>query len=625
MAEIPDLDKNLDGLLIHSENFQALGLMQEKYKEQVKCIHIDPPYNTDTSGFAYKNSYRHSSWLAMMENRLASSIRLLCPRSSCMQCHIDENEYENLFQLFKLLTLENKGTIIWDKRNPVAGTKKNATQHEYVLCHSKGDIKLRSVKENAVKILKKAKSLIRKYGVEKARQRFKEWVTSQQQFAGGEKPYCYLDDDGRVYQQVHMGAPEQRSHKKFFVPLIHPVTQKACPVPSNGWSGTPKFMSTLVEDNLIVFGNDETIQPRRKYFLDKNIEGELSTMIYDGSKGKRDTEMLGLNFSYCHPVSMYKKLIYSVSNVNNISLTLDYFAGSGTTGHAVVNLNREDNGKRKYILVEMGNYFDTVLKPRMQKVVHSKDWKDGKPVSRDGISHAFKYIRLESYEDTLNNLGFDDEQAQARQEALNHSDNFRRDYMLKYWLDFETRGSPSLLNIDHLNNPTEYRLKLKKPGSDSYEEKTIDLVETFNWLVGLHVNHLDKWRNYKAIFKREPDRELPKDQDTRLILDGDLTETNDGKWGFRKVAGHICRTPGDMNNTDCVLVIWRKFTGNLEEDNLMLDEWFKKYYLSTQGSKLDMIYVNGSNNLLNLRQDGESWEVRLIEETFHQKMWDLKE
>ena len=79
-----------------------------------------------------------------------------------------------------------------------------------------------------------------------------------------------------------------------------------------------------------------------------------------------------------------------------------------------------------------------------------------------------------------------------------------------------------------------------------------------------------------------------------------------------------------MNNTDRVLVIWRKLTGNLEEDNLMLDEWFKKYRLSTQDSEFDVIYVNGSNNLPNLRQDDEHWKVRLIEEAFHQQMWDVE-
>ena len=300
----------------------------------------------------------------------------------------------------------------------------------------------------------------------------------------------------------------------------------------------------------------------------------------------------------------------------------DYFAGSGTTGHAVVNLNREDGGKRKYIMVEMGNYFDAVTRPRMQKVIYSKEWEDGKPVSRDGISHAFKYIRLESYEDTLNNLSFKDDA--ARDQALQGNDDFRRDYMLKYWLKFETKGSPSLLNIDQFDDPTAYILTLKKPGSDEYEEKSVDLVESFNWLIGLHVDHLDMWRNYGASFKREPDPELPGDDATRLILDGRMEESQDGKWLFRKVEGCVCRTPGNMNNTDRVLVIWRKLTGNLEEDNLMLDEWFKKYRLSTQDSEFDVIYVNGSNNLPNLRQDDEHWKVRLIEEAFHQQMWDVE-
>jgi len=84
-----------------------------------------------------------------------------------------------------------------------------------------------------------------------------------------------------------------------------------------------------------------------------------------------------------------------VENVTVNEKILDYFAGSGTTAHATISLNREDDGKRKYILVEMGEYFESVLKPRIMKVVYSKDWKDGKPVSREGVSHMFKYMRLD--------------------------------------------------------------------------------------------------------------------------------------------------------------------------------------------------------------------------------------
>ena len=197
--------------------------------------------------------------------------------------------------------------------------------------------------------------------------------------------------------------------------------------------------------------------------------------------------------------------------------------------------------------------------------------------------------------------------------------------MLHYWLDFETQGSPSLLNIECFTDPTSYKLRIKKPGTDEYVEKSVDLVETFNWLIGLHVEHLDRWRGYDAAFKREFDPELPEDSNTRLILDGALKETDGGAWRFRKVEGYTLRTPGDHNDRERALVVWRKLTGDLEQDNLMLEEWFSKYRLSAQDTEFDIIYVNGSNNLPNLRQAEETWKVRLIEEAFHQAMWDVED
>jgi adenine-specific DNA-methyltransferase len=333
---------------------------------------------------------------------------------------------------------------------------------------------------------------------------------------------------------------------------------------------------------------------------------------------KYELEDMDLHFSYPKP----KDLIAYLLKIGNAPMYLDYFAGSGTTAHAVIEMNRDDAGSRKYTMVEMGEYFNTVIIPRLKKVVYSKDWKEGKPLSRDGISHCFKYIRLESYEDALNNLVFRDDD--VREQALKKHDDFRREYMLKYWLDFETKGSPSLLSVEQFSDPTVYKLKIKKPGSDEYALKAVDLMETFNWLIGLHVDHIDAPRTFGGTFKREADPELPNDQATRLILDGKLTEDTNGKWWFRKVEGRVCRTPGDKTNMDKVLVIWRKLTGNLEEDNLMLDEWFSKYRLSTQDTEFDVIYVNGSNNLPNLKRDDEHWKVRLIEETFHQKMWDVE-
>ncbi|MGI9255809.1 MAG: site-specific DNA-methyltransferase, partial [Salinispira sp.] len=628
LAEMSDVDEKLDGLLIHSENFQALELMQEKYREKVKCIHIDPPYNTDTSGFLYKNAYRHSNWISMMENRIQISLLLMSKEGSCIQCHIDENEYERLFILFSFFGLNNQGTIIWDKANPLGGSNKIASQHEYVICQSLGNLKLVIRKHNAKEIIRKARELVKtNKNMDFARDRFKNWIKNNSKLSPSEKAFCELDNKGRPYQTMHMGAPEQRYNEKYFIPLIHPITKEKCPIPARGWSNTPEFMANLMSKNLIHWGNDEKVQPRKISYLEEMLTGEMSTVIRSGARGKKQTDSLGINFPYCHHTSIYEDLIFGVNENTNDIMILDYFAGSGTTGHAVVNLNREDGGKRKYIMVEMGNYFDTVLKPRMQKIVYSKDWKNGKPVSLEGISHAFKYIRLESYEDTLNNLSFqEDKDAKIRHQTLNSPENtnFRCEYMLKYWLDFETRGSPSLLNIQQFDDPTSYQLKLKKPGGNEYEEKMVDLVETFNWLIGLHVDYLDKWRRFAGSFKRTADPQFSNTESTRLILNGRMEESHVGKWLFRKVEGRVCRSPGNMNNTDRVLVIWRKLTENMEEDNTMLNEWFKNYRLSSQGKELNIIYVNASNNLQQLCGDNEYWTVRLIEETFHQRMWNAQ-
>ncbi|WP_246157260.1 hypothetical protein [Sneathiella litorea] len=282
-----------------------------------------------------------------------------------------------------------------------------------------------------------------------------------------------------------------------------------------------------------------------------------------------------------------------------------------------MNLNRLDGGSRTFFLVEMGDYFDRVTLPRVKKSLYCNDWKKGIPSSNDHLSSLFSYIRLESYEDALNNLAL-----RPSADMAHVTKDFARDYMLRYWLDFETKGSPSLLNIEWFDDPTAYKLKIKKPGSDEYVEKAIDLVETFNWLIGLHVEHLDRWRGYDAAFKREVDPELLDDTNTRLTLDGALKETDEGAWRFRKVEGYMLRTPGNQNDRERALVVWRKLTGDLEQDNLMLDEWFRKYRLSAQDTEFNVIFVNGSNNLPNLRQEGETWKVRLIEEAFHQAMWD---
>ena len=477
LAHFDDLDNEIDGLLIHGENFQGLNLLTEKYRQSIKCVHIDPPYNTESSGFLYKNTYQHSSWLSMMTDRLTFAEQFMAP-DSCILCHIDENEYENLFRIFKTLPLEDQGTIVWDKRNPVFGTKTIATQHEYVISHSKGNIKLLARSLNRKTILREAASLIKKHGEvsEKCRKEFKAWVKHKPELSGGERAYSNIDDEGKVYRGVSMAAPAQETGPKFKDPLIHPITEKPCPVPANGWSRKPETMQEHLEKNLILFGEDESKIPEFKIFLEDYRFGELSSLIPCGEKGKNTIEAMGLTFPYCHPVSLYEQLTWAVIPDSD-DISLDFFAGSGTTAHATINLNRKDNCKRKYILIEMGGYFDTVLKSRVKKAIYAENWKKEKPVTRDSkLPHIIKYQRIESYEDALNNIEFNETE---------HESLLPEAHRLSYMLQSDTKKSPTFLNVSQLQNPFNYQLNIVKDMQT--QTQSVDLPETFNYLLGVSV------------------------------------------------------------------------------------------------------------------------------------------
>lgn len=255
--------------------------------------------------------------------------------------------------------------------------------------------------------------------------------------------------------------------------------------------------------------------------------------------------------------------------------------------------------------------------PRVQKVVYSPDWKDGKPTaSAKGISHCFKYFRLESYEDALNNLQVDGEKGAAFAEV--------GDYFFKYMLDVETKGSPSLLNIEQFSNPFGYKLIVKKPGSEEREERTVDLVETFNYLIGLRVKHTAATVGYDAEFERAVDPELPTDAHTKLTIKGKIKLDEAGPWKFRTVEGWCPKNRATPNDgaKERVLIVWRTLTGDSEKDNIVLNAFFQRKDFNALNGEYDVIYVNGSNNVPNLRKDSDTWKVRLIEEEFRARMWE---
>ena len=572
LSDIKDLDAETDGIIVNSENFQALNLLNETYHSRVKCVHIDPPYNTATSGFLYKNGYKHSSWLSMMENRIRTSLSYLADDGSYL-CHIDENEYEYLHLLFESFLLLDAGTVIWDKRNPMNGGSGVAKQHEYILWLMKQAETIYLQNTNVQSILDYASELVKEAGAvtDHVRSQFSQWITRNAALSGGEKAYKNIDDEGLVYQSVSLRAPEPRADPKFHQPFIHPVTKKPCPVPANGFSRTPETLQEMNNQGKILFGKDETVQPRQKVTLLEDSRRQMSSVIQNAKKGKEVTDALGVDFPYCHPPSLYEELIGAVTHAGN-EYILDFFAGSGTTGQAVINLNRNDAGRRKYILIEMGQYFDTVLKPRLQKVIYSKDWKAGKPLSREGSSHLLRYLKLESYEDTLNNLTLHRtlEQEQAIAEAPPAA---REDYLLRYMLHNEARDS--MLSARHFADPFGYKMRIATDSAGDTRETPVDLVETFHWLLGMRV-------------QRQETRE-----GVRL------------SWG---------RLPDDRQ----ALILWR-CVADLDAD--ALDDFFRRHGLGNSEDAPGVIYVNGDNTLRRHRPEGQNWRVELIEPEFLRLMF----
>ncbi len=598
LATINNFDEQCNGLLIHSENFQALNLLRERFRKQVKCIYIDPPYNTkqdrEKGRFIYKDSFESSSWIALMNDRIHQSVSTMSDDATFFSS-IDHNEIAQLKILLESHFGKRnfEGLISWRRRHnqPNDRTKMIGMVAEYIVSFAKNQ-----------KAYKRA-------GVGKL---------------GLTGNFSNPDNDPRgewASKPWKVGSGQSGSRYKIKTP--------AGKILDEGWMGEEDTYKQLLNDGRIYFPKSGEGDPRKKYYkFEREQEGQCATNWWNHdqfghNQGANDllTSLMGFKnaFSNPKPIELIRGILSVANSANRV--ILDYFAGSGTTGHAVIDLNREDNGTRKYILVEMGNYFDTVLKPRITKAVYSESWNCGKPVAREtGVSQCFKYIRLESYEDTLNNLRFEDNI--ERKSAIASELKLKEDYMLHYMLDVETRGSQSILNIEAFANPTAYTLKIKKPGSDEQAIQSVDLIETFNFMIGLRIVHISVPQTFEANFTRITDSELPDDQSAKLVVEGGIQQHTGGPYWFRKIEGWIPKDSFNPNNgqRERVLIIWRKLTGDIERDNLMLDEWFLNCYEGGE-FEFDTIYVNGSSNLLNLKPDDENWRVYLIEEEFMKRMW----
>ena len=608
---IGDIDEQVDGVLFHGDNFQSLATMQSRYRGQIECVYIDPPYNTGDSEIPYKNMYLRSSWLTLMASRLALIPTLFTP-DPVLFIAIDDFEMVNLAKLIDREFSFLRREMIIINHHPQGGKAKTlAHTHEYML---------------ACVLSSSDRTLVGRMSKDGVELRpFKRSGTAESNFRRGRPNSFYailIDPNSRKIVGLDNPPPigSVYSTETTAEGLI-----RVYPIGVNGdervWRRSYESCLNLVAEEKLTCTEGNTIyqlieSDERKAALFSNWVDPRYNAGTFGANLLRNVIGEQNLFSYPKSVHTVGDAIFAAS-LDEGAHVLDFFGGSGTTGHAVINLNREDGGRRKFILVEIGDYFDTVLLPRIKKVAFTSEWKDGRPKrlatpeEAERSPRIVKVVRLESYEDVLNNL--QTRRTKHQQLVLDTAeaqgtDGLKEQYILRYMLDVETRGSQSLLNVQAFTDPTAYKLEVKRPGSDESREVNVDLLETFNWLVGLRVRYIAAPQTFSAAFQR--------DSEKRLQLEGRLKQGRDGPYWFRAVTG----TTPDGRRT---LIIWRKVSGEPEQDNLVLNEWFTKQGYSAKDSEFDLIYVNGGNNLENLKTPDDLWKVRLIEEDFHRLMFDM--
>lgn len=539
LSHFDDLDAALDGILIKSENFQALNLLSQKYEGAIKCVYIDPPYNTGNDEFLFKDNYQHSCWMAMMSDRLAKA-RDLMREDGLVFVTIDDNELAQLRSLMDEIFGEQNfiASIAW--------LKKYTRSNNANLFSDVKDFILLSRKSPALSILREPRT------------------------EESNASYSNPDNDprGDWIHVLYVNPALKEARPNLVYPIKNPFTGEEVTHPTNAWKFSRKENQRHIAENRLYWGEDGTFKyPRLKIFLSES-EGLVPKDVWElnGTAWRQEEagttdeatgiikKLFGANvFQNPKPPKLIEKMITTIHNKRHEEsfYVLDFFAGSGSTAHAVINANRQNNSKHKYILIEMGDWFEDVLLPRIKKIAFAEKWKDGKPQRGNGMSHFFKYHTLEQYDDTLNNLVLtSDPQAQSTLEM------FGDEYLLQYFLKFETQDSACLFNSDVITNPFNHRLRIRQRNEITARE--VDLLETFNYLLGIAVKKMQEFR--------------------------------DGDYLYRTVLGE--------RHGKLIVAIWRE-TGEIQddEDALLRDKQFIEKsilpeLLADNGSP-DRLFVNG--------------------------------
>lgn len=399
-----DQETNSGNKIIHGDNLEALKALLPEYEGRIKCIYIDPPYNTGNEGWVYNDNVndpkikkwlgkvvgkefedlsRHDKWLCMMYPRLKLLHKLLS-EDGVIFVSIDENEVSNL----RLLMDEIFGAgnfieqLVWNKRVP-KNDKYIGNIHEYVLLFVKNKSvghKFTQRKEGIPEINDLLSNLKRKkVPIPKAEIEIKN-LYKKNAYDRGITLYNSLDENYKLWGKINVSWPNGQTFGPRY-DVLHPKTKKPCKVPERGWRWTKDTFDSLLDyENVkelhdgsfvcgkIWFAKDENTQPSSIKYLEEVSDFLLRSIISTKSEGGVSLkELTDERFDYPKPIELIEILLSSFDTTN--AIILDSFAGSGTTAQVVLNLNKNDNGNRNFILVEMDEYSEKVTAERVKRVI----------------------------------------------------------------------------------------------------------------------------------------------------------------------------------------------------------------------------------------------------------------
>jgi len=477
---IDRIDENSSGLLINSENWQGLNVIQNKFHKKIDQIYIDPPYNADSQPIAYKNNYKDASWMALLFDRLIMSKSLLSNKGISITA-IDDIELRYLIMLLDIVYGKNNFisciTTLCNPQGRVANKVSKTSEYHLVY------IKDTEIENNLyVDKLENMRDMTP----------FKRTGTNSRREERPKRFYPIIEQNGNLslisddeYTSIYnreikefddeylqnLIARYEREGYNVILPKKEDGTflvwQREFPrakreietyIYKNGTVYTPGFTQEIPKTcwTSPLFANPEYGTELLKNIINKP---ELSVELNTAKSVYTLEQMIKMNDSY---------------------LTIDYFAGSGTMGHAVIRINKEQDEDRKFILMEMGEYFENVLLTRLKKILFAAEWKEGKPKNRenlDGYSTILQYQKLEQYEDSLNNIVFDEQEIELEFEDR-----------IKYRFREGAENSTSIMMVDRFADPFNYKMEILQQNERKLQN--VDLITTFNFLLGIDVDKI---------------------------------------------------------------------------------------------------------------------------------------